>query len=211
MAGGILAVVQTRAVDEVGVVHAQFLGPLIHPVHEGAFRPGDMLRHGAGAVVGGGHGDGFDHVGDGHGLAHLQIDLAAAFCRRRFRGHHHVVPADPAFLDGLHDQQHGHHLGDAGRCQRFVGVGLKQHRAGFDVHQHRALSPYRQIYRFRGKRRRQKQQTQYRKHCQSPFHNDPLLFRGTTYVVLLGNITWDFSEKEVEREHLLCYYRPTII
>ena len=32
---GILAVVQTGAVDKMGVVHAQFFGPGVHPLHKG--------------------------------------------------------------------------------------------------------------------------------------------------------------------------------
>ena len=48
-------------------------------------------------------------------LPGLQIDLASALGRRRFRGGNDVVPADLSTVDGLHDEQQGQDLRDAGR------------------------------------------------------------------------------------------------
>ena len=134
VAFGIGAVVQPCAVDKVSVLHAQFLGPGVHPVHEGAFTAGEVLGHGAGAVVGGGHGDGFEHFADGHLLPGFQINLAAPLGRRGLGGGDNIVVVDAPGVDGLHNQQHGHHLGDAGGGQGLVGVLFIEHCAGGYVH-----------------------------------------------------------------------------
>ena len=53
-----------------------------------------MLCHGAGTIVGGTDGDGLDHVGNGHGLPYLQINLAAALGCGGFRCGDGIVPVD---------------------------------------------------------------------------------------------------------------------
>ena len=131
----------------MAVRHAQFRSTLIHLVRKGPFAASQMLGHGAGAVVGGGHGDGFHHVRHGHLLPGLQIDLASALGRRRFRGGNDVVPADLSAVDGLHDEQQGHDFRDAGRRQGLVGILFKEYRAGGNVQQHSAFGPFPQLRR----------------------------------------------------------------
>ena len=132
--GCLRAVVQAGAVDKMGVRHAQLRRPLIHLFHKSAFAPGQQLRHGAGAVVGGGHGNGFEHLTDGHLLPGFQINLAAPLGRRGLGGGDNIVVVDAPGVDGLHNQQHGHHLGDAGGGQGLVGVLFIEHCAGSYVH-----------------------------------------------------------------------------
>ena len=108
-------IVKTGAVDEMGVIHTQLLGTLIHFFHKAGFTAGNMLRHCAGAIVGRADGDGFYHIRYGHGFADLQVNLTAALGCGSFRGGNGVVPADLAAVNGFHNEKHGHHLGDAGR------------------------------------------------------------------------------------------------
>ena len=119
---GFLAVIQTGAVDEVGVFHSQLLGPPVHLLDEGLLGTGDVLSQRTGAVIGRGHRHGFEHIRHGHGLAHLQIDLTAPFGGSGLGGGDGILPSDLPGVNGLHHQQHGHHLGDTGRSQRLVGI-----------------------------------------------------------------------------------------
>ena len=63
---------------------------------------------------------------DGELLPLLHVDLGAPHPRRRGRDGHHGLFGDGPRVQGLHDEEHGHHLGDAGQLQGRVGVGLVQ-------------------------------------------------------------------------------------
>ena len=108
---GCRVVIQAGAVDKIRVIHSQFPGPGIHQLYKSTFRACQMLCHGAGAIVGRRNCNGLDHIGDRHGLSHLQIYLAAALGRSRLRSRNRVLPADLPGVNGLHNQQHGHHFG----------------------------------------------------------------------------------------------------
>ena len=122
-------IIQPRTVHKMGILHAQLLGTPVHHVHKRLLRPCQMLRHGGGTVVGGADRNGFEHVGNGHHFPGLQIDLAAPLGGGGLRGRHRVLQGDLSAVHRLHDQQHGHDLGDTGRGQFFVGVGLIKHRS----------------------------------------------------------------------------------
>ena len=49
---------------------------------------------------------------------------------------HGLVHPQGPVVDGLHHQQEGHHLGDAGRLQLVVGVLFIEHGPGLFFHQH---------------------------------------------------------------------------
>ena len=171
--GRILPIIQPGAVDEVGICHIQLLRPGVHHVHKGRFAAGNMLRHGAGTVVGRGYRDGLDHVGNGHRLSYLQIDLAPALCRRCLGCGDGVLPVDLPGIDGLHDQQHGHDLGHAGGGQGFMGIGFIEHRSRGCIHQKSALPRYIQLHRLRLPGHQPYQQHQHHHDPTCPLHNDP--------------------------------------
>ena len=159
-------VVQAGAVDKVGVLHAQLLGAGIHFLHKSSLAACKELRHGAGAVVGRGHGNGFHHLLHRHGLPHLQIDLTATLGRRRLRGSYGILPGDFPGIHRLHNEKQSHHLGDAGWRQPFMRIGLVQHRPCSQIHKHRRRRSQLQVYRTSRKRQHS---TQYA--CQKQ-HND---------------------------------------
>ena len=175
MLSRIRPVVQTGAVHKVRVRHAKLLRPLVHHAHERAFAAGDVLRQCAGAVVGGGHNDRFEHLRQRQLLIFLQIDLTPALGGGLGRGRHGVVPRDPAVLQRLHDEQQRHDLRDASRRELFVAVLLVENFSGRFFHQDRRRSRKLQIRRPRadaGRRRDQhaeKKTYQPFSHKKSPF------------------------------------------
>ena len=173
MAGRLRAVVQAGAVDKMGIFHPQFLGPLVHPGDKCLLRPGDVLRHGAGAIVGGGHGNGFEHIRHGHGLPRFQIDLAAALCRRRLGGGNLVGHGDAPAVHRFHNQQHGHDFRHTGRGQRLVGIGFIQYCAGGHVHQHGAFTRHRKLRPCRLNRRKHRQKKSQSQQSPNPLHRNP--------------------------------------
>ena len=137
-AGVVVAVVkQAAAVGEVAVLHAQLLRPLVHPVHKQALAAAEMLRHGHGAVVGRDHGDALKHIADAHLLPRLQIHAAAAEGGGPLAGGDRVTKPGFAAFNVLHDQQHGHHLGDAGGEKPLMTVFFINQLPRFLLHQHR--------------------------------------------------------------------------
>ena len=117
-------VVQTGTVDKPGIFHAQIRRPGVHHFHKRRLTAGNMLCHSASTVIGRRDRNGLDHIPNPHRLSNLQIDLASPLGGGSFRGGHCIFPADAALIDSFHDQQHGHYLGNAGRSQRLVGIGL---------------------------------------------------------------------------------------
>ena len=169
---GVRPVVQTGAVDEGGVVHPQLLRPLVHHGDEGAFAARDMLRHGAGTVVGRGHRDGLEHVGNGHGLPCLQVDLAASLGGGSFGSRHHICQGDLPGIHRFHNQQHGHDLGHAGGGKALMGIGLIQNGSGGNIHQHRAFPRHIQLHR-RRRQRNPAQRQHKRRDTYHPLHSHP--------------------------------------
>ena len=94
-----------------------------------------MLGQGDGTVVARDHGDALNHLGDGHLLALLQVDLRAAHAGGVGRDGDHVIQGNAARVHRLHDQKQGHDLGDAGRLQLLMGVILQQDGARLLFHQ----------------------------------------------------------------------------
>ena len=99
----IRAVVQPGAVDKMRVLQPQFGGTLVHAVNKGRFAAGDVLGQRSGAVVCRADDHGLEHFVHAHLFARLQIDLTAALGRCCVRGDDHVVPADAAGGERLHD------------------------------------------------------------------------------------------------------------
>lgn len=67
-----------------------------------------MLGHGDGAVVGGAHGDAFDHLVDGHLFALPEPDLAAAHGARVGAGGDHGIRGELTAVELLEDEQQRH-------------------------------------------------------------------------------------------------------
>ena len=150
-AGDVALLVQTVAVFEHGVVHAQLLGLFVHLGHKGLLAAGHRLGQHHGGVVGAHNHRGLDEVVHGHGLPLLQPDIRAAHGGRVSRGSEGLVQGETAAVDGLEHQAECHHLGDGGAGAQGVGVLLKEHPAGGGLHQHgggggelQALGPGRQ-------------------------------------------------------------------
>ena len=166
---GFRLVIQARAVDKVGVLHAQLHGPLVHPFHKGRLAAGHGFGQGCGAVVGRGDHHGFEHLVHGHLLALFQIDLAAALGCGGSAGRHRLVPGQPPLVQRLHDQQQRHDLGDAGGPQAFVAVLFIEDLPRGRVHQN---GRRRRHLRPGGPDRRQQGDRQ-AKACQGPAQSFP--------------------------------------
>ena len=134
-------------VEEVGVVHPQLPGPLVHPFHKCLGAARQVLRQGHGTVVGGGNADGLEHILHAHPLVLLQPDLAASHRAGAGGGGDHVVIAQGPGVDGLHDQQDGHDLGNAGGLQGLVLVDGIEHLPGGFFHQQAGPRLHRQALR----------------------------------------------------------------
>ena len=130
---------QTGAVDKDGVFHAQLRRSGVHLFHKGALAAGQVFRHGHTGVVAGGHGDGLEHVMDGERFPLLHVDLRASHTRRGGGDGDHGFLGDGALFQGLHDEEHGHYLGDAGQLQGIVGVLLIQDLACGLLHEQNGL------------------------------------------------------------------------
>ena len=128
---------KARGVLKGGIVHAQLPGPLVHPLHKGLLAAGDLFPQRHGAVVGGDHAHRLQHLVHRQLLALLQPDLTAAHGTGVGGGGDDGVVGQLSGVDGLHGQQNGHHLGDAGRLQLLMLPLAEQHRAGLLLHQQR--------------------------------------------------------------------------
>ena len=171
----------------MGVVHPQLPSPAVHLLHESPLTSRQVLRHGAGAVVGRGHGNGLEHIPCRHGLTHLQVDLTAALGGGGLRGGNGVIQGKLPGIHRLHNEQHGHDLGNAGGGQLFVGITFIQHRSRSCVHENGALSRYLQpcCPGRMGQQRERKQQRQKNTGC--PFHiGSPLQLWFTSSVCPCG-------------------------
>ena len=126
---------QAGAVDEGGVGHAQLGGPLVHPLHEGLLAAGDVLGQSHGGVIARHHRHRLDELLHAHLLPLLQVDLGAPHGGGPGGDGDRVGQGDAALVQGLHRQQQGHDLGDAGRFPLVVGALLTQHRARLLFHQ----------------------------------------------------------------------------
>ena len=117
---------QAGAVDEVGVLHAQLTGAVVHLLHEQLRHPRHMLRQRHRRVVAGGYAHRLQQIVHRHLLTLRQKHLTATHPGGVSTDRHHVVLRDAAAVDGLHGQQHRHDLGDAGGRQRVMLVlGVK--------------------------------------------------------------------------------------
>ena len=175
-AGNVALGGQAGGVDKVGVRHAQLRRPLVHLLHKGLRAPRQMLGQGHGRVVGRDHAHRLEHILHRQLLVLLQPDLAAPHGAGVGGGGDGVVVGEASAVDGLHGQQDGHHLCDAGRLQGLVLVDRVEHLARGLLHQKAGLALHRQLRRLgpRGHGPRQHQGGQAR---QDPFHMAfPFLF-----------------------------------
>ena len=141
--GGDVALRRKAAgVFESGVLHAQLRRPLVHPLHEGLLTACQMLRQGHGTVVGGHHAHRLQHFVHRQLFPLLQPDLAAPHGTGVGGGDDGVLIAEGSAVDGLHHQQDGHDLGDAGRLQLGMLVLGVEDGAGFLFHQQRRRRCY---------------------------------------------------------------------
>ena len=122
-------------VFKCGIRHAQLCRPLVHLLHKGILTAGDMFRQSHGAVVGGNDAHGFQHLPGGHLFVLLQPDLGAAHGAGVGGGGNDGIVGHLSAVNGLHGEENGHNLGDAGRFQLFVLVFGVENCAGFLFHQ----------------------------------------------------------------------------
>ena len=138
-------------IDEVAIGHAQTLGLGVHQVGEGVFAAGNMLGQGNTGVVTGLNDDAAQQVNDRHLVTHANEHLGATHAPGLLADQHRVVLGNLAALDLLTDDVAGHHLGQAGRRQRVIGIVLDQNCAAVGVDQQ--VAGGRQIRRRRHDRR----------------------------------------------------------
>ena len=161
---------EAGGVDEGGVVHAQLRRPLVHPGHEGVGTAGQVLGQGHGAVVGRDHAHRLEHILHRELFILLQPDLTAPHGAGVGAGGDQVVVGQSAGVDGLHGQEDGHDLGDAGGLQLLVLVDGVEHFPGGLLHQEAGLALHRKLRRSRrGRGYREYHQRQ--QDCEKSFHN----------------------------------------
>ena len=162
---------QPRGVEKAGVRHAQLLGAVIHLLHEQLRDARHFLRQRHGGVVAAGNAHGFQKLLHGDLLPFGQIHLAAAHGRGVGADGDHVLVVQLSPLDGLHGQQQGHDLGDAGRLQLLVLVLREKHLSRFLLHEQRGLGLHRQLH---GVGRQRQAHEQRQKQRRDPlFHASP--------------------------------------
>ena len=159
---------QAGGVDEMGVVHTQPAGAVVHLLHEQLRHPGYLFRQRHRRVVAGGHAHAFQQLLHGDLLALRQKHLTAAHAGGVGRHRYHVVVGQRPAVDGVHGQQQRHDLGDAGRLQLLVLVLSEQDLPGGLFHQQRGAGGQRQLHR----RRLHGQQRYHAQRCQQ--RPDPL-------------------------------------
>ena len=116
---------QAMRVRKVRAGAAELGCALVHQLHEGPDRAGDMLGDDVAGLVGGGEHGAVEQVAEAHGLAGDDAGGAPVLhhaLHGALAGRHLVVLRDLAALHGLHGQQHGHHLGEGGGIGPLVRV-----------------------------------------------------------------------------------------
>ena len=156
----------------MGVLHPQLPGPVVHLLHKQLRDPRRFFRQGHGGVVAAGHAHPLQQVLHGDLLPGGQKNPAAAHGGGIVADGDHVVIGQGSPVDGLHHQQQGHDLGDAGRFQGLVLVFGVEHLSRLLLHQQRRLRLHRQLHP-PGRTQRQ-QQHQHRQCPQQLFHGKPL-------------------------------------
>ena len=126
---------QSGAVNKGSIGHAQLRRAAVHPLYEALLAAGNVLGQGHGGVVARHHRHRLEHIMDGHLLPFLQVDLRPAHGGRPGGNRDHILHLEAPVVDGLHHQQQGHDLGNAGRLQLVVGILFVKHRAGLLLHQ----------------------------------------------------------------------------
>ena len=142
--GVVVGVGQTVGVGEVGVGAAQLQSPLVHHLHKGGDAAADVLGDDVAHLVGRGHHGRIQQILQGHYLTQTHpdggsaLDLVEVEVRH---GRHRVVEPHGARLNGLHGQQHGHDLGQAGGVYQILLVfGVEGGgRVAVNGHEHRAV------------------------------------------------------------------------
>ena len=158
---------QAVGVDKVGVDAAELYGPLVHPVHKGADRAGQIAADHVAGLVGGADHRAVEelaqaqlHARDDAGAAAVLPEALAAVAL----GGDGVAQAHVAPVDGLQRQQHGHHLGQAGRGAALLGVHRVKEAAGVHIDHQRRLRVQLRRAEGRGRRSGSREQKRQAKH-----------------------------------------------
>ena len=145
--GGIVVVVgQTRGVDKMGVLAAQFLGAAVHLVHESGDAAGDLLGEDVAHLVGRGHHQAVQKLLHRQHFAPLNARSGGIGRETRHGGGGGgdlLLKAQFTPFDGLQHQQRRHDLGGGSGIAACVGVLLienglalpvqQQHGGGLDL------------------------------------------------------------------------------
>ena len=134
-----------RAIDEIGVRHAQLLRPCVHAGDKTFHAPRHPLCERYAAVVGACHYDGLDEVPRPVLGARVEKYLRAAHRRGALRDHYLLVKREFSPVHGFEGEQHGHDLDHAGDGQTFVLVVGVKHGARRSVHQKGGASFHREF------------------------------------------------------------------
>ena len=66
---------KARTVEEIGILHPQLVGTLVHPLHKGGLTAGQVFGQSHGGIVARHHGDCLEHVVHRHLLPLFEVDL----------------------------------------------------------------------------------------------------------------------------------------
>ena len=136
-------VVETGAVDEIRVGHAEFLRALVHAPHKRLATAGDVFAQRRTRVVRAVHRGRFQQFLRRHRLAFTQPDLRAALGRRFRTGGHFIRQVRFSPVYRFREQQHRHDLRHGRRIAFFMRVLFEQHASGALVDQDRGLRAHR--------------------------------------------------------------------
>ena len=135
--GDVTLLVQSVAVFEGSVPHAELCRAVVHLRHEGILAAAQVLGKRDRRVIGARHHRCLDHVVRRHALARLQPNIAAAHRRRVLARGYRVVRFEPAAVHRLKNEQQRHHLGNRRARAFVVRIFLIENFACGSLHQHR--------------------------------------------------------------------------
>ena len=133
---------QARGIFEFRAAQAQPFGFLIHGAHKLPLVASHTQGERRNGVIAGCNGSAGEQLPDRHALPVAEVHGRAAHGGRGRSDADFFVKAQPFGADGIHGQEHGHHLGERRRRDGHIGIFFKKHLARIHVDQNgRAHAP----------------------------------------------------------------------
>ena len=125
------------AVAEIAVRHANTAAGFVQQFSKLLFAAGNRLGQHNTGIIARLHNHATDQILDPHLLADIHEHLGPAHAPGALTHGQHLIHLQPALLQAIKHDIHGHELGHAGRRHAVIGVLLKQRGAGFEIHDQR--------------------------------------------------------------------------